>query len=139
YHRKMLFNKKYGRVGLIALPYYLIFETLGPFYEVMGLFFSILSIILGIFTIPLFLFLFLTSILLGIFVSILSLAISEKNVIYFNWYEDIILIMIGLLENFGYRQLMNILRLVAYFNYLIGKSSWGMMKRKGFKTQSSRP
>ncbi len=139
YHRKMLFNKNYGRVGLIALPYYLIFETLGPFYEVMGLFFSILAIILGIFTIPLFLFLFLTSILLGIFVSILSLAISEKNVIYFNWYEDLLLILIGFLENFGYRQAMNILRLVAYFNYLIGKSSWGMMKRKGFKTQSSRP
>ncbi|HPC38827.1 MAG TPA: glycosyltransferase, partial [Exilispira sp.] len=139
YHRKMLFNKNYGRVGLIALPYYLIFETLGPFYEVMGLFFSILAIILGIFTIPLFLFLFLTSILLGIFVSILSLAISEKNVIYFNWYEDLLLILIGFLENFGYRQAMNILRLVAYFNYIIGKSSWGMMKRKGFKTQSSRP
>ncbi len=135
YHRKMIFNKNYGRVGVVALPYYLIFETLGPFYEVMGLFFSILAIFLGIFTLPLFLFLFLTSILLGIVLSILSLAISEKNVIYFAWYEDIILILIGLVENFGYRQLMNILRLVAYFNNLIGKSSWGMMKRKGFKTR----
>lgn len=135
FHRKMIFNKNYGRVGTIALPYYLIFETLGPFYEVMGLFFTILAIFLKIFTLPLFLFLFLTSILLGIFISIFSLAISEKNVIYFNWYEDMILILIGFLENLGFRQLMNLLRLFAYFNYIIGKSSWGMMKRKGFKTR----
>lgn len=135
FHRKMIFNKNYGRVGIIALPYYLLFETIGPFYEVMGLFFSILAIFLGIFTLPLFLFLFLTSILLGMVLSILSIAISEKNVIYFAWYEDIILILIGLLENLGYRQLMNLLRLIAYFNYIIGKNSWGMMKRKGFKTR----
>lgn len=135
YHRKMIFNKSYGRVGLIALPYYLIFETFGPFYEVLGLFLSILAIFLGIFTFPLFLFLFFTSILLGIAISIISLAISEKNVIYFSWWEDIILILIGFLENFGYRQIMNILRLIAFFNYITGKSSWGMMKRKGFKTK----
>ncbi len=32
-HRKMLLNKKYGRVGMLAFPYYFIFELMGPLVE----------------------------------------------------------------------------------------------------------
>lgn len=35
---KLFFNPAYGKVGLMAMPFYLLFEILGPFLEVIGLF-----------------------------------------------------------------------------------------------------
>src|SRR5207244_5898875 len=36
YHRKMLFNPRYGVIGLLAMPYYLVFEAAGPIIELTG-------------------------------------------------------------------------------------------------------
>lgn len=30
FHKRMLFNPRYGRVGLVAMPYFMIFEMIGP-------------------------------------------------------------------------------------------------------------
>ena len=34
YHRTMIGNPRYGIVGLLALPYYVLFEALGPVIEI---------------------------------------------------------------------------------------------------------
>ena len=49
-HRKMLFNPRYGAVGLLVLPYFLIFELLSPFIEILGLAFTVTCLALGQFT-----------------------------------------------------------------------------------------
>jgi hypothetical protein len=36
-HRGMIANPRYGRIGLIALPYYVVFELLAPFIELSAL------------------------------------------------------------------------------------------------------
>ena len=36
-HRKMLFNPRYGTVGLLAMPYFFLFEFLGPVDRATGL------------------------------------------------------------------------------------------------------
>ena len=70
-----------------------------------------------------------------------SLKESIGNNLYFNLFknfkgkEDFLLIFISFLESLGFRQIMNVFRVVAYFNYVFGKSSWGIMKRKGFKSK----
>ncbi|MFX6368847.1 glycosyltransferase family 2 protein, partial [Acinetobacter baumannii] len=35
-HRRLLFNPRYGRLGLVAMPYFLLFEALAPVVEVLG-------------------------------------------------------------------------------------------------------
>ncbi|MFN4232998.1 glycosyltransferase family 2 protein [Thermus sp.] len=35
-HRTMLFNPRYGRLGLVAMPYFFLFEALAPVVEVLG-------------------------------------------------------------------------------------------------------
>jgi cellulose synthase/poly-beta-1,6-N-acetylglucosamine synthase-like glycosyltransferase len=36
-HRRMIGNPRYGRIGVIALPYYVVFELLAPFVELSAL------------------------------------------------------------------------------------------------------
>ncbi|MFN3367893.1 MAG: hypothetical protein ACK4ZX_00475 [Thermus sp.] len=35
-HRAMLFNPRYGRLGWVAMPYFILFEALAPVVEVLG-------------------------------------------------------------------------------------------------------
>ena len=39
FHSSMIGNPRYGRLGLIGMPYYFLFELLGPFVEAQGLLF----------------------------------------------------------------------------------------------------
>jgi cellulose synthase/poly-beta-1,6-N-acetylglucosamine synthase-like glycosyltransferase len=53
YHRKCAFNPRYGTMGLIAFPYFFIFEVVGPFFELFGWLTIPLAVIFGILNGPL--------------------------------------------------------------------------------------
>ena len=44
-HRNILFNRKYGRLGMLGFPYWMFFEWLGPIIEFLGiLWFTFLAV-----------------------------------------------------------------------------------------------
>ena len=43
-HRRMIANPRYGRIGMVVMPYYLVFESLGPMIELVG----VASVIVGL-------------------------------------------------------------------------------------------
>lgn len=131
-HRKMMGNPRYGRIGTLILPYYLLFETLGPIYELGGWLLMLAGVIAGMVPASLALFVFTAAILMGVFISISSLVVGERQVLYFSPAEDATLIGFAIAENFGFRQLMGAIRVSACVSYLVGSSGWGAMKRKGF-------
>lgn len=139
YHRRMILNPRYGRIGLGSILYYLVFETLGPFYELMGYAVSILSMALGLLDPRVVLLLFSGAVLSGILVSTSSLAVAERQVLYFSVPETWKLIGYAVLENFGFRQWTGLIRVAAYVGYLSGKGGWGSQKRKGFLPTASPP
>src|SRR3712207_8231658 len=47
-HRRMIGNPRFGPVGLLALPFFLLFELLGPVVEVVGLVSVVLAASLGL-------------------------------------------------------------------------------------------
>ena len=47
-HRRMLFNPRYGFVGMFAFPFYVIFELLGPLVELAGYAWFVLMLMTGI-------------------------------------------------------------------------------------------
>ncbi len=50
----MIGNPRYGRLGMVGMLYYFIFELLGPFVEAQGLLFVILGgAVLGLLNLPL--------------------------------------------------------------------------------------
>jgi len=135
FHRKMLFNPHYGKTGLIALPYFLIFEAIGPMIELQGYIMVVLAYILGILNVQMALFLFISVILFGIIVSLTSLLIAEREQHYFSIRDVIKLICYAIIENFGVRQMISFWRFGGQMSVVFGKVGWGQIRRKGQKNE----
>jgi len=133
YHRKLLFNPRFKQPGMIAFPYFFIFEMVGPFLEFIGYLALIVGLSLGILNTPVIIMLFVATIGLGIVISLFSLMISEKRNVFYSDKETGILIFVAIIENFGYRQMMSLQRVLSTFSALRENGSWGSQKRQGFK------
>ncbi len=133
YHRKMLFNPKYGTIGLIAMPYFFIIEMVAPLLELQVYLSIIMGLIMGIFNGVYILLLLIITTLYGIILSMISLFVQEKYSESLSIKDTFILIFYAIIENFGWRQFMNIYRSWGYFSSLRGKHKWGKMTRVGFK------
>ncbi|MBF4692362.1 glycosyltransferase [Fusibacter ferrireducens] len=134
FHRKMMFNRRYGSTGIFVLPYYLIFEAFGPMIEMQGYVMVVLAAILGILDEKIALLLFITTILLGVLVSITALLIAEREEHYYRFMDVMKMLFYAILENFGVRQLVSFWRIEGQFNLMLGQSGWGKIKRKGIES-----
>ena len=134
YHsRKMLFNPRYGITGLFAMPFYLIFEMLGPVIEVTGYIIFTVLVILGHLNQPFALLFFLLAVVFGILLSLLAVLLEEYSARRYPRLKDLIIIVaFGLLENILYRQWLAVIRVKAFLDILMRKHEWGTMEKKGF-------
>ncbi|MBQ4249674.1 MAG: glycosyltransferase family 2 protein [Clostridia bacterium] len=132
-HRDMAFRARYGRVGLFCLPYFWIFELIGPIFEVMGYISVPVAFILGIINIHFMISFFIVAVLYGIILSTGALLMEEKTFRKYPKISQILkLYLYAIIDNFGYRQLNSIYKVEATFGYRKNKSSWGSMKRRAF-------
>lgn len=131
-HKNMLLNPRYGPVGMIAFPYFIVFELIGPFFELYGYINLAMGLALGVVNAQVALLLFITVILYGILISVGSLLISENEILYFSNRETLLILLYAVVENFGFRQVMSAIRVTAYVAYLFKQKSWGTMERIGF-------
>lgn len=133
FHRTMQLNPRYGRIGLVSMPYFFLFELLGPFWEIQGYIAVVIALFLGLIDPKLALLLFIATILLGMLVSIFALAISGKENDYFPGPYLTTMLLYAVLENFGVRQLLSFWRVTGFFSALRQTADWGNMERKGFR------
>ncbi|MFW6071812.1 MAG: glycosyltransferase family 2 protein [Candidatus Bipolaricaulota bacterium] len=138
YNWKMIFNPKYGTIGLLGLPFFLIFELLGPLVEVSGYVVFAVSFALGLINLP-FATLFLTlALLYGILLSTSSLLLEEFTLKRYNNPADRFkLLGIAFLENLGYRQLHALWRFKGLIDFLRKSGSWGEMTRESMESSDS--
>ncbi|HEX2182854.1 MAG TPA: glycosyltransferase [Rubrobacteraceae bacterium] len=135
-HRKMLFNPRYGSVGLVAMPYFLLFEFLGPVIELVGYVAFAAALALGVINWTFALAFFLAAVGLGVLLSTAAVFLEELRLErYPRWRDLIKLTLYGVLENFGYRQLNTVWRAIAIVSFLRRNSAWGAMERRGFRTR----
>ncbi len=138
--RKMLFNPRYGITGLFAMPFYFIFEMLGPLIEVAGYIIFTIMVMLGQFNRPFALLFFLLAVVIGILLSLLSILLEEYSSRRYPHIKDIVIIVtFGLLENILYRQWLAVVRAKAFFDLAVGKHEWGEMEKKGFSLEGQKP
>lgn len=137
YYRRMLFNPKYGAVGMIAMPYYLFFEALGPIVEITGYVVTIVAVSAGAVDWVFAELLFLVAIVFGTLNSLLALILEEVSFRRYPRVRDLLkMAAYSVLENFGYRQLTTWWRMRGIIAYWRGEQAWGAMTRKGFGTPS---
>jgi len=133
-HKRMLFNPRYGSVGLFAFPYFAVFELMGPFVETFGYVAVILSFVLGILDVQFFLLFLAVSILYGVFLSIAAILLEEISFRrYPGWIDLTKLVAYSVLENFGYRQLLSAMKVKAFWDTIRRRRAWGQMQRRGFQ------
>jgi cellulose synthase/poly-beta-1,6-N-acetylglucosamine synthase-like glycosyltransferase len=133
HNKSMLFNPRYGITGLFAMPFYFLFEMLGPFIELLGYIMFAACLALGLVNYPFAVLFFLVAVVLGTLLSLLSILLGEYSSECYPRRQDIlILTLFSLLENILYRQWLTLVRVLAFFDFYRGKEEWGAMQKKGF-------
>ncbi len=133
-HRGMVGNPRYGRIGLLVLPYYVAFELLGPIVELFGVIAVALAFALGMANLSFALLFAAVAFGYGAFVSVSALAVEEFSFHrYPRWSDLAVGVAAAALENVGYRQLHAWWRLRGLVRALSGREhAWGVMTRAGF-------
>ncbi|MCO4763426.1 MAG: glycosyltransferase family 2 protein [Myxococcales bacterium] len=132
-HRVMMFNPRYGVVGLVIFPFFAIFELFGPVIELAGFIIVILSAIVGYVDVAFMSLFLLVAFILGINVSLGAVLLEEMTYAALPTWRGLgRTVWLAVLENLGYRQLSVMWRVRAFWDYYRGNQQWGAMVRKGF-------
>lgn len=135
-HRKMLLNPKYGRVGLLAFPYFFFLEMLGPVIELGGYVSFTITIIAGRADWLLVSAFLAVAVVFGGVLSLSAVALEELSFRRYPRLADLLkLFGLAALENVGYRQMNAWWRVRGTISALRGGQGWGKMTRKGFDVQ----
>ena len=145
YHRALLFSRRHGRIGMIAYPYFLLFEFLGAPLEMAGYLVLPLFYLLGILSFPYLGMFFLASAGFGTVVSVAAVVSgawperggeepkdSHTSLLRYRGEDVAILLFYGFLENFGYRQMTLWWRIRGIWDFLFTDKGWEKFERKGF-------
>lgn len=130
YHnRDMIFNPKYKRVGMFALPYFLLVEALSPMITMLGVFSIILFYLFGLINKDAIIIFFLLEFVWGVIINIGSMPLEFFVKHRYKKLRDIFkLIALSFLEPFYYRPLIKVENFMATFNFM--NTSWGKVERK---------
>ena len=132
-NRGMLFNPRYRTIGLFAFPYFFVFEMLGPFVEILGYAAVLLAFLLGILNLDMFVLFVFMAVLYGVFLSISAVLLEEISFRrYPRWFDLAKLILFGIVENLGYRQVLALFKIKGFVDVLRRRRAWGDMERRGF-------
>jgi cellulose synthase/poly-beta-1,6-N-acetylglucosamine synthase-like glycosyltransferase len=133
-HKRLLFNPRYGALGMVVLPHFVFVELLAPVMEALGLLGLTVALILGGVNLWFAALFFLGAYGLGMLLTLAAITLEQIGFHRHRRLRDQLkLILWGSLENFGYRQLAVLWRLRGLFNYLRRRTDWGEMERRGFE------
>ena len=135
-HKHMFANPRYGRIGIVAFPYFFILEMIGPLIELFGYLMFGLALILGRVSGPYIVAFFMAAFVFGVVLSVAAVALEELSFHRYPRIRDLLqLFGLAVVENFGYRQLTTYWRIRGFFSAIRGVGGWGQMERKGFSSQ----
>jgi cellulose synthase/poly-beta-1,6-N-acetylglucosamine synthase-like glycosyltransferase len=134
-HGRLMGSPRYGIFGLVAMPYFLIFEFLSPMFALLGLVVTTLWFLLGGLSVVYFAAFVAVSIGFGLLLTTAALALEEFSYRRYRQRREIArLLAYAVLENVGYRQLHDVWRAMGYVDIVRRKREWGTQQRRGFAT-----
>jgi cellulose synthase/poly-beta-1,6-N-acetylglucosamine synthase-like glycosyltransferase len=134
---QMFLNPRYGKLGVLTFPFFVFFEMLGPVVETLGLTALLFSLAYGLVDEVFAAMFFCVAVLMGIVLSLSALVLEGLTYRRYSRLSSVaVLLVYGVLENFGYRQLSALWRLKGIWDKLLGRGAWGEMKRRRFRGPS---
>ncbi|MDH5640327.1 MAG: glycosyltransferase family 2 protein [Nitrospira sp.] len=132
-HLALMYHPKGGAISWMAFPFMAIFEWLGPVVEVFGYIFVLVGFLVGFVSFKTWLSLLITAISLGVLLSVSAFFLEEMSFhVYPKLRHMFLLLLMAVLENFGYRQLNSYWKVVGIYQWAVGKKRvWGTMARTG--------
>ncbi len=131
-HRRMLFNKRFGLTGFFAFPYFIIFELLGPIFELGAYAVVLVGFALGWVQWELVILLFMVDIFFSVLMSMGAVLIEEGA---YHKYQRIkylfVLLLAAFFEPLGFRQFTAYHRLLGLWDFISGSpTTWGAADRQ---------
>ena len=121
-NKELILNPRGGTVSWLAIPFYILFELLGPLVEALGIVVFVTSALFGLIAWADAGIFMLLSLSLGMLLSISAIMLEEFSFpMYRKPRELALLYAAAVLENFGYRQLTVWWRLKGFFRWVSGR------------------
>jgi len=131
-HRDMLLNPRYGRLGLFAVPYFWLFEGLGPVVEVVGTATLVIAAAFGMLDPHVFWLFLCLAVLHGMVLSQVAAGVEAMLLQRYSSPADrFLLFAASLMEFLGFHQILAVERFRATFQGTRKKGQWGAMRRAG--------
>jgi cellulose synthase/poly-beta-1,6-N-acetylglucosamine synthase-like glycosyltransferase len=138
-HRKMFFNRKYGRLGTLGYPYWFFFEWLSPLVAFAGFVYTLFLIITNSMNWPFYLLLFLFVYTFAVALSTWAVLFEEITFHKYKKKRDVLkLLGAALLEPFFY-PVHTYFAVRGNLGVLRGKKGWGSAERTGFDKKKKTP
>ena len=132
-HRRMVFNPRYGRIGLVGMPQLVLEDIIGPPAELIGYFVIPAAALLGVLEPSVALAFLCLTVLFGTALSFGTLALEEMQLRRAPTARDLARIGVAaLVENFGFRQVNLVFRLRGIRSFLRKDTAWEAVPRVGF-------
>lgn len=135
-YRRMFMNPGYHSVGLIGVPYYVLFECLAPVFQLLAFVTLIAALLMGILSIPTYLALFATILFATAIPTTLSLALHDANFRSYRFSELVRLVLLGLADLPIYRPILMYAGLRGTVDFARGRKSWDKFERNSRRTSS---
>lgn len=132
-HRRMIFNPRYGRIGMFAMFQLAVEDIIGPPTELIGYLVIPAALLLGVMDPTLVILFLILTVLFGTGLSIGTLALEELQLKRTPTARDLIRVgLAAFVENFGYRQANLVFRFAGIVRHFRKDTSWAAVPREGF-------
>jgi cellulose synthase/poly-beta-1,6-N-acetylglucosamine synthase-like glycosyltransferase len=131
-HGDMMFNPRFGTMGMLSMPFHAYVEALGCVVEALGTFLIPISFLLAATPLPLFLIFMFLAVGYGTLLSMGSVVLEEITLRrYPRLKHALVLMAYAVIENLGYRQIVTLFRAHGVLQYLTGGRKWEAVQHKG--------
>lgn len=132
-NRGLCLNRRYGGVGLLGYPFFVLCELLSPAVELAGYGIVIVSILARAIDWRLALSYVFCATLLGTILSMSSILLETRAYRRYSSLKDtLVLCAYAILEGFGYRQLHSFWRCLGLVDHVLKRGGWGQPVRRAF-------
>jgi poly-beta-1,6-N-acetyl-D-glucosamine synthase len=129
HYRRMWFNPRYGTVGLVGAPFYLLTEVISPAVELLAIVSLVLSIALGVFELPLFLAVLAAMAFTNAALTACAILFDDLQSRMYRRRDLARLLLLVPLELFLYRPFIFWARIKGSWRFLRGDKAWHKFER----------